>query len=64
MYGCDGGTHSIETADAWSAHSIVAHGFKTKVEVLNLEGGRGREMRGQEKETSLVEPDPHKSMAP
>ena len=54
MYGCNGGTHSVETVDAWSAHSVVAHGFKTKVEVLNLEGGRGREMRGEERRKKLV----------
>ena len=54
MYGCDGGTRSVETTDAWSTHS-VAHGFETKVQMLNLEeeggGGRGDERRkGEEGE--------------
>ena len=45
MYRCNGGTHSIETVDAWSTHSI-AHGLETKMQMLNLEkeerGGRGK----------------------
>ena len=40
VYRCNGGSHSIETVDAWSTHSI-AHGLETKVQMLNLEKGEG-----------------------
>jgi len=40
VYRCNGGSHSIETIDAWSTHSI-AHGLETKVQMLNLEKGEG-----------------------